>query len=132
MSARALEETWGHPPFGLIFANLMGALTLGSFFFAYLSRGGNSTQVSSHTIQLTLSISATSLLFTVVLKAEMYRFWAFCMFEFCVGMYFPSMAFLKASLVNEEQRGKVYGLMRVPLNAFIVLCLATVKEGVLF
>lgn len=53
------------------------------------------------------------------------------MFEFCVGMYFPSMAFLKASLVNEERRGKVYGLMRAPLNAFIVLCLVTVKEGVL-
>ncbi|KFA77473.1 hypothetical protein S40288_08706 [Stachybotrys chartarum IBT 40288] len=129
IDAREIAGRWGNIPFGIIFANLMAALTLGSFFFTYLSRVGNSVKLSSYIIQLTLSVSAVSLLLPVVLKGEMKRFLAFCAFEFCVGIYFPSMAFLKAAIVNKEQRGKVYGLMRVPVNVFVVLCLGTVKEG---
>ena len=131
LSARALAKTWGQPPFGLIFANLMSALTLGSFFFAYMSRHGNSVQISVHMVQIALSASAISLLLMVLFKAEMYRFFAFFVFEFCVGMYFPSIGFLKMSFVKESRRGRVYGAMRVPLNAFIVLCMTMVEEGAL-
>ena len=129
LSARALAETWGQPPFGLIFANFMSALTLGSFFFAYTSRQGNSVQISAHILQIALSASAISLLLTVLFKGEIYRFTAFCVFEFCVGMNFPSITFLRMSFVKESRRGRVYGAMRVPLNAFIVLCMTTVEEG---
>ncbi|KAI6783439.1 uncharacterized protein J7T54_004466 [Emericellopsis cladophorae] len=57
------------------------------------------------------------------------RFWAFCGFELCLGIYFPAMAYLKGSLVSDAQRAKVYGLMRVPLNALTVMALATIEEG---
>lgn len=129
VSARHRALTWASPPFGLIFANFMCALTLGSFFFNHLTWEHNSIQRSSHVVQLAVSLSATSLLVTVLVEAEWCRFWAFCVFEFCLGMYFPSMAYLKGRLVSNEQRGKIYGLMRFPLNAFVVLSLASVQKG---
>jgi hypothetical protein len=129
ISARNLASTWAKPPFGLIFANFMCMLTLGSFCFTRLTWEDNSIQRSSHAIQMAASLSAFSLLLTVLLKGEWHRFWAFCVFEFCLGVYFPSMAYLKGRLVANEQRGKIYGFMRLPLNTFVVLSLATVQEG---
>ncbi|KAF4946325.1 hypothetical protein FGADI_11276 [Fusarium gaditjirri] len=129
MSARAHERIWANPPFGTIFASLMGAMSLGTFIFLYASLEANSIQLSSRTIQLASSISASALLLTVLLRDEFSRFWAFCLFEVCVGLYYPSMAYLKGRLVQEERRGRVYGLMRVPLNVFTMLCLTTISEG---
>lgn len=131
MSARAHERIWENPPFGTMFATLMGAMSLGSFMFLYASREANSIQLSSRTIQLASSISASALLLTILLRDELSRFWAFCLFEICVGLYYPSMAYLRGRLLEEERRGRVYGLMRVPLNVFTVMCLTTVNEGML-
>ncbi|EWG50728.1 hypothetical protein FVEG_09863 [Fusarium verticillioides 7600] len=129
MSARVHERIWENPPFGTIFSSLMGAMSLGSCTFLFASRETNSTQISSGAIQLASSISASALLLTFLLRDELSRFWALCLFEMCVGLYYPSMAFLKGRLVPEERRGRVYGLMRVPLNTFTALCLMTVNEG---
>ncbi|KAG5771250.1 hypothetical protein H9Q72_002159 [Fusarium xylarioides] len=131
MSARAHEWIWVNPPFGTIFSSLMGAMSLGSFVFLYASREANSVQLSSGAIQLSSSISASALLLTILLRDELSRFWALCLFEMCVGLYYPSMAYLKGRLVERERRGRAYGLMRVPLNAATFLCLITVSEGML-
>ncbi|KAF5720061.1 major facilitator superfamily domain-containing protein [Fusarium mundagurra] len=128
MSARAHERIWANPPFGTIFSTLMGAMSLGSFILFYASREANSIQISSGAIQLASSISASALLLTFLLRDEFSRFWALCLFEMCVGLYFPSMTYLKGRLVQVEQKGRVYGLMRVPLNAVTFLCLTTVSE----
>lgn len=130
-SARDLAFDWarGKPPFGLIFSNFMCALTLGSFFFTYFTRDGNSVRLSSSTVQIAMVSASTCLLITVWAEAESKTFWAFCIFEFCLGLYFPAMAYLKGTLVGNTQRATVYGLMRVPLNTFAVLALVTIQEG---
>ncbi|RBA11150.1 hypothetical protein FPRO05_04323 [Fusarium proliferatum] len=129
MSSRFHERIWANPPFGTIFSSLTAAMSLGSFMFLYTSCDANSIQVSSRTIQLASSISASALLSAILLRDELSRFWAFCVFEICVGLYYPSMAYLKSRVTQEERRGRVYGLMMVPLNFFTVLCLATVSEA---
>ncbi|KYK54434.1 hypothetical protein DCS_06392 [Drechmeria coniospora] len=129
ISAREMASTTGHPPFGYIFANFMCALTLGSFFYAYVTRGGNSIQLSSDSVQLSLAASAVSLLVTVTTTGEAFRFWSFLVFEFCLGIYFPSIGYLKGNLFGNEIRGKVYGLLRVPLNAFVTVSLVTIAPG---
>lgn len=129
ISSRELSGSPDDPPFGLIFSNFMCALTLGSFLFAYLTRHDNSILLSSQVVQLALSVSACGILLTVLTKIEVFRFWGFCLFEFCLGMYFPSMAYLKARIVKEEERGKMYGLMRIPLNVFVLIALGTVSDG---
>jgi len=131
MSARFHERIWANPPFGTIFSSLMAAMSLGSFIFLHASREANSIQLSSRTIQFASSIAASALLSTILLRDELSRFWAFCLFEICVGLYYPSMAYLKGRIVQEERRGRAYGLMRVPVNFFTMVCLTTVSEGML-
>merc|ERR1719171_2955710 len=49
-------------------------------------------------------------------------FVAFLAFEFCCGLYFPSIGVLKSDVVPEQVRGTMYNIYRVPLNA-VVVCL---------
>ncbi|KAG8779899.1 hypothetical protein FRC15_009859 [Serendipita sp. 397] len=53
------------------------------------------------------------------------RFWAFCAFEACVGMYYPVMGMLRGSLVPNEVRATLSSLFRVPLNIFVTCALLT-------
>lgn len=129
ISARALVNDTSDIPFGLIFANFMSAMTLGSLCFAHLTRERNSVQRSSHTVQIATSVAASALLVVVLVQGELARFWALCVFEYCLGLYFPSMGFLKGNVIGDEHRGKIYGLMRLPLNVFVVASLGSVKEG---
>jgi hypothetical protein len=46
-----------------------------------------------------------------------------------VGMYFPSIGYLKGKVVEDGVRARVYGVLRIPLNIFVVVSLALVKEG---
>ncbi|KAF5965936.1 major facilitator superfamily domain-containing protein [Fusarium bulbicola] len=128
MSARAHERIWANPPFGTIFSSLMGAMSLGSFIFLHASREANSIQLSSRAVQLASSISASALLLTVILQDESSRFWALCLFEICVGLYYPSMAYLKGRMFREERTGRLHGLLRVPLSIITVLSLSTNLE----
>merc|ERR1719343_11544 len=48
---------------------------------------------------------------------------AFLLFEFCVGIYFPSVGVLKSDIVPEHVRGTMYNLYRVPLNGIVVALL---------
>jgi MFS family permease len=52
-------------------------------------------------------------------------FAAFLVFEFCVGLYFPSVGIVKSDCVPEHIRGTMYNVYRVPLNAVVVGLLLT-------
>ena len=55
--------------------------------------------------------------------------WCFCIFEVCCGIYYPSMGSLKSKLIEDGMRASVYTILRVPLNAFVVLALSMTQEG---
>merc|ERR550537_996314 len=46
-------------------------------------------------------------------------FVCFLIFEFCVGLYWPTIATLKSRVVPEHVRATIYNLYRVPLNAVV-------------
>eukprot|EP00448_Togula_jolla_P004447 CAMPEP_0170614394 /NCGR_PEP_ID=MMETSP0224-20130122/24778_1 /TAXON_ID=285029 /ORGANISM="Togula jolla, Strain CCCM 725" /LENGTH=470 /DNA_ID=CAMNT_0010940051 /DNA_START=73 /DNA_END=1485 /DNA_ORIENTATION=- len=50
-------------------------------------------------------------------------FAAFLLFEFCVGVYFPSIGVLKSEIVPESIRGTMYNIYRIPLNGLVVILL---------
>lgn len=117
-------------PFGLIFANFMCCMMLGSLLFSTSHSHSHSTPTSPTRLLLnTLALSSIALLLPVLLRAESSIFWSFALFELCVGLYFPTMSRLKSEIVGEAVRGKVYGCMRVPLNLFVVGALGMVREG---
>jgi hypothetical protein len=74
-------------------------------------------------------VSSVSLLITVMNRDERLTFWSFCVFEACVGMYWPSVGYLKGRVVEDGIRARVYGVLRVPLNIFVVVALSMTQEG---
>lgn len=117
-------------PFGMIFAGLMCAMMLGSLFFTYYSSlpdrwFGNPSRM----LMITLAVASCCFILPVLTHDEAITFWCFCVFEVCCGIYFPSIAHLKEKIVDDGVRAKIYGIMRVPLNVFVVLGLMLTKDG---
>jgi hypothetical protein len=107
------------PPFGHIFAAFMVLSMLGSRIFALVSQFVSIPVVAFGTLLLAACCHATVLLG----GSPTINFYAFLMFELCVGMYFPAIGTLKGKLVPEECRSSVYNLYRLPLNAIVVCAL---------
>mmetsp|Transcript_5039 Transcript_5039/g.10932 ORF Transcript_5039/g.10932 Transcript_5039/m.10932 type:complete len:498 (-) Transcript_5039:665-2158(-) len=53
---------------------------------------------------------------------------AFCLFEGCIGVFWPSMMALRARYVPEELRSTIINIFRVPLNLFVCLGLYEVSN----
>lgn len=129
VSARQSSNTLSDPPFGLIFACFMCAMMAGSMLFTIF---GNSHNVSSASQVLQTSIilaSAALLSASILMTHEQLVFWAFCIIELCVGMYFPSMNFLKSNIIEDSSRAKIYSFMRLPLSVLVVLAHSFAEEG---
>jgi hypothetical protein len=106
----------------------MASVMLGSLGFnLFVSR----YQLISHSRLLTIifATASSSLLVTVVVRTEAMTFWSFCVFEACVGMYWPSVGYLKGRYIDDGIRARVYGMLRIPLNVFVVIALSLIKEG---
>ncbi|CAG8961757.1 hypothetical protein HYFRA_00006300 [Hymenoscyphus fraxineus] len=115
-------------PFGLIFAILMCSMMLGSMLYNYLITYHSSIPPTKILVSM-LSVAAASFFIPVLIRDERITFWCFCVFELCCGIYFPLMAYQKGKVIDDSVRANVYGLMRVPLNVFVVLVLSTTREG---
>ncbi|KAI9702840.1 MAG: hypothetical protein M1836_008054 [Candelina mexicana] len=115
-------------PYGMIFACFMGSVMLGSQIFNLLV---SSWGLISHARLLTsvFAIASSSLLVSVMYRDERLVFWSFCCFEACVGMYFPSVGYLKGRIIEDGIRARVYGMLRIPLNILVVVALSLIKEG---
>merc|ERR1719247_3537565 len=83
---------------------------------------GNAFKPSARlTFTIGLSIAAFGLLVFIGTQSFlMTSFAAFMIFEFCVGLYFPSIGALKSEVVPEHIRATMYNIYRVPLNAVVV------------
>jgi hypothetical protein len=126
-------------PYGIIFACFMAAMMLGSLAFSHAS--SSPTSASSNTfsklihftpstlLTITIACASSSLLLTVLIKDESITFWCFCLFEACIGIYFPSMGAQKGHIVDDGVRAKIYGILRIPLNIFVVVALTTTAKG---
>ena len=80
-------------------------------------------------LMFSLLMAAWCFLIPVLVRHEAITFWCFCMFEVCCGIYFPTMGNLKEKIVEDGVRAKVYGVLRVPLNVFVVVGLGLTKDG---
>jgi len=101
---------------------------LGSLLFNLLA---STHQLISHSRLLTIAFAtaSSSLLIPVLSTSSTLIFWSFCVFEACVGMYWPSVGYLKGHFIEDGMRARVYGMLRIPLNMFVVVALSLVGEG---
>ncbi|KAJ3513299.1 hypothetical protein NLJ89_g3030 [Agrocybe chaxingu] len=69
--------------------------------------------------------SALALSSSILSHSSHFRFLSFCLFEACVGMYYPVQGTLRGMLIANEHRATLSSLFRVPLNVFVVVSLLT-------
>jgi hypothetical protein len=53
---------------------------------------------------------------------------AFCLFEACVGVFWPSIMSMRAGLIPEGLRSTIMNIFRIPLNLFVCLLLSQVES----
>ncbi|KKY34078.1 putative major facilitator superfamily domain containing protein 5 [Diaporthe ampelina] len=129
ISARNVSGVTEDPPFGLIFASFMCCMMAGSVLFT-TARSSHNITSASFTLKAAITFASASLLSAVLIGSHEYLvFWAFCLVELCVGMYFPSMNFLKSKIVEDDSRAKIYSFMRLPLSTLVVLAHSLAEEG---
>lgn len=144
-------------PYGTIFAALMCAMMLGSVLFTWYSTYASSSMSSSPNLPgptvtpdntnriarrclpscssetlllLTLTLSSLSFCIPTLTYSEPIIFYCFCLFEICVGIYYPVMAGLREKLIEDDDvRMRVYAILRVPLNVFVVVGLGLTRDG---
>ncbi|CAK7240071.1 MAG: hypothetical protein STHCBS139747_001508 [Sporothrix thermara] len=102
---------------------LLGLLVSAEFVFYFLSSSPESSDPSESSESSGASGRSTS-----DRLSEQTMFWLFCLFEACVGAYWPCMGFLKGRLVPDGARAQVYALLRVPLNLFVVAALLYTRD----
>lgn len=115
----ALESKSIPPPHGVIF----------SLFMMSCMIGASLTTIIGNSVKPMLRLTLTFILGVMCFGAAAYAgeggflatsFTAFMVFEFCVGLYFPSVGIVKSEVVPEHIRGTMYNIYRVPLNAVVV------------
>lgn len=110
-------------------------------------QGDSSLTLHAKLSSLVCATSALALAASVSSPSEYVRFGAFCVFEACVGMYYPVQGMLRGTLISDGHRATVgpfalikvspadpvdlqlSALFRVPLNVFVVTSLLTGVGG---
>lgn len=106
-------------PLGYIFSAFMTSMMLGSLLYSAItsyalpskssSTGSNDSSLSLHAklSSLVCAVSGLALAASVSSFDEKVRFWSFCAFEACVGMYYPVQGMLRGTLISNEHRATV-------------------------
>lgn len=114
-------------PYGIIFASFMASVLAASLIFSLVMH----KRLLKFTHLLVGILGAAGLVFYTLEhpRGEQLTFWLFCLFEACVGMYWPCMGYLKGQLIDDGSRAQLYGILRVPLNVFVVVSLYFTGDG---
>ncbi|CAI5512872.1 unnamed protein product, partial [Closterium sp. Naga37s-1] len=127
-------------PHGFIFSLFMLASMLGSSLASRLmGRAGLKVEVY---MQAVFAISSLSLLLPCIVNwflephpppgggitaGGRVQLAGFCVFEACVGVFWPSLMRMRAQYLPEESRSTIMNFFRVPLNVFVCLVLYHVR-----
>jgi hypothetical protein len=104
-------------PLGYIFSSFMFSMMIGSLLYTCivthsLPYPNHPTADSSLALHAKLSslvclTAGLALAGSVSAAHEKTRFWAFCLFEACVGMYYPVQGMLRGSMISNDHRATV-------------------------
>ncbi|KAI0594922.1 hypothetical protein F4775DRAFT_411348 [Biscogniauxia sp. FL1348] len=123
---KSVQKSAGELPYGFIFSSFMAASMAAALTFNIVMQ----KRVVRYSRLLVGIMLVANYCFVKLAgpKTEDATFWLFCLFEACVGMYWPCAGYLKGRLVQDDARGKVYGIMRIPLNIFVVGALISTRD----
>ncbi|KAG6550640.1 hypothetical protein Mapa_007737 [Marchantia paleacea] len=125
-------------PHGFIFATFMLSSMLGS---SLASRLMARLKVEGY-MQVVFLVSSGSLMLPVIINflvdeaatdstdmtfSGRLLLLGFCIFEACVGIFWPSIMKMRSIYIPEESRSTIMNFFRIPLNVFVCIVLANVS-----
>ncbi|KAK0709672.1 hypothetical protein B0T26DRAFT_874691 [Lasiosphaeria miniovina] len=136
-SARASSSPEIDLPYGVIFASFMAAALAASLAFGMATPATTTAARHAHLLVAILGtaaacfflVSSRTVAAAAATSSEQTTFWIFCLFEATVGMYWPCIGCLRGAVVDDAVRARVYGVLRVPLNIFVVVSLLLTRAG---
>ncbi|XP_078434412.1 uncharacterized protein LOC144705547 [Wolffia australiana] len=136
----ALSPNEENIPHGFIFATFMLSSMLGSSIASRLMTRA-SLRVESY-MQIVFVVSAFTLLFPIITSflvppstekggsisfSGSVQLVGFCVFEACVGLFWPSIMKMRSQYIPEEARSTIMNFFRIPLNIFVCIVLYNVN-----
>lgn len=122
----ALSTTSDYPIYhGWIFATFMICVLIGSSLFSLLL--SHQLRVERFSLWM-FTVAAASLLLPAFTTSHSFRLASFCLFEVTVGMFWPSLGFMRSRYVPEEVRATVMNIFRIPLNLIVVAVLINIDN----
>lgn len=119
------------PPLGLIFSSFMLALMIGSKIYSILS--GNNLIDSTKLLQVSTFLASFAFLVCSLSSTVTFSGYSpftiqicylfFILFEISIGIYLPSMTYLKSHVIPEKVRVTISNIIKIPSNMFICLAL---------
>ncbi|KIO25270.1 hypothetical protein M407DRAFT_75927 [Tulasnella calospora MUT 4182] len=111
-------------PLGYIFSAFMVSMMLGSVVYTSvvshsLPRSDAPLVLHAKLASLNCLVASLALAISFSTSLPQTRFWSFCLFEACVGVYYPVQGMLKGSMISNDHRATLAALFRVPLNIFV-------------
>ena len=106
--------------YGNIFASFMAACMIGSRVFTLFTRFSATFPVILATCLALLS--HVSLMRGSQTVVQVY--WAFVLFEFAVGIYYPAVGTLKSRLIADSERSTMSAVSGMPMNLIVVVILS--------
>ena len=111
---------------GMIFADFMVAFLIGTLSSTLI---GKIIHWQSEKISLLLTgVACIAMLIVPNTQSYELRFFAFLIFECCVGMYFPTIGALRGKYIPDEVRATMMNIFRVPFNIIVVIILLYVAN----
>lgn len=127
-------------PHGFIFATFMLSSMIGSSLAArFMAR--SSIKVEAY-MQIVFLVAACTLVSPVMINLLIkpagekggsmtaggrLQLFSFCVFESCVGIFWPSIMKLRSQYVPEESRSTILNFFRIPVNIFVCVVLYNVN-----
>lgn len=119
------------PPLGLVFSSFMLALMIGSKIYSLLLKNNTldprkllhlSTFLASFSF-LVCSLAISDLFISYLPYTIMTCYIFFIIYEVSIGIYYPSMNYLKSQVIPEKIRVTISNVIKIPSNIFICLAL---------
>lgn len=111
-------------PHGVVFAAFMVCSSIGGALFSILVR---KTAVENF-MPAVYAVAALAMLVPAMTIDTSLCFYAFLVFEVCVGMFWPGMGTLRSKYVPENSRATIMNIFRIPLNLLVCLALRHVHN----
>lgn len=109
-------------PHGTVFSSFMVSIMMGTWFYSKWINQPSHGPIE-RLLLFILMVSTCCMIVPPITSNRGLRFIAFCIFECCIGIFWPAISTLRSVYIPEDIRSTMMNVFRVPLNFLVVMVL---------